>query len=93
MDDSSSSNPERRHLLPALTKRSTDVSIRSNKLDPIPLKEIKQAPQEGFLLPPSRSTSNNNPNLHPRAFGKYLKLDADALNHFEFLLQLDQMRT
>jgi hypothetical protein len=31
------SNPERRHLRPILTKRSTDVSIRSNKLDPINL--------------------------------------------------------
>jgi hypothetical protein len=92
MGDSSSSNSERRHLLPILTKRSTDVSIRSSKLDPIPLKEIKHSPQEGFVLPPSRSVSDRNPNLQRRAFGKYLKLDDDAMNHLEFLLQVDQKR-
>jgi hypothetical protein len=38
IDDSSSNNPERRYVLPNLSKRSTDVSIRSGKLEPIPLK-------------------------------------------------------
>ena len=43
IDDSSphhinSTNPEMRFVLPNLSKRSTDVSIRSGKLDPIPFK-------------------------------------------------------
>lgn len=87
MDDSVSNNPERKYALPILSKRSTDISIRSGKLDPLPqaspLKEIKQsAVHEGFILPPSRSISDKTQNLHRRAFGKYLKLDDEAMKHF-----------
>lgn len=62
-----SNNPERKQLQPILTKRSTDTSIRSNKLDPInlpmlsPLKELKKSTiQIGTTMPPSRSVSDKS---------------------------------
>lgn len=41
VDSSASINPERKQLLPVLTKRSTDLSIRSGKLDPIAPSPLK----------------------------------------------------
>jgi hypothetical protein len=32
-------------------------------------------------MPPSRSISDKSENLHRRVFGKYLKLDSEAMRH------------
>ncbi len=62
-----SNNPERKQLQPILTKRSTDTSIRSHKLEPInlpmlsPLKELKKSTlQISSMQPPSRSVSDKS---------------------------------
>lgn len=79
----------RKQLYPGLAKRSTDVSIRSHKLEPInmpissPLKEIKQSIVDmAPIIPPSRSITNRSETYRHRGFGKYLKLDGDAMQHF-----------
>lgn len=67
INDLINNNPERRQLQPIMTKRSTDTSIRSNKLEPInlpilsPMKELKKSTGLiGATLPPSRSVSDKS---------------------------------
>jgi hypothetical protein len=76
-------SPERRQMLPSLGRRGTNPNILA-KAEPLPLLYSPMIPPKDANkpIPPSRSTSDKSEYLHRRAFGKYLKLDDEAMRHF-----------
>ena len=96
------SNPEGQYPSNHSAKRSINTTkITQKKIEYVPSVydpnktpgaiSLKQA-SIGLNMPPSRSISDRSQNLHRRVFGKYLKLDEQAMRHLQFLQQLNKNR-
>ena len=82
------SNPEKKKSF--TSTRAATHKITPKKLEGLPSiynpdKSSEHSgpttPSLSLHIPPSRSISDKSENLHRRAFGKYLKLDDEAMKH------------
>ena len=48
--------------------------------------------KDSSVKPPSRPISDKSENIQRRIFGKYLKLDEEAMKHLEYLQEMDKDR-